>query len=129
PFCRSRRACTPRRRRAAPRSRVVRRRADGERASRALSKPARRAARGARRSARSGRRKAPARGRRRPGAIPVTVADRDLATLAERLGAALRARAWTLAAAESCTGGWIAKAVTDIAGSSAWFVAGYVVYS
>ena len=59
----------------------------------------------------------------------MTVADRDLAALAERLGAALRARSWTLAAAESCTGGWIAKAVTDIAGSSAWFVAGYVVYS
>ncbi|HEX6992822.1 MAG TPA: CinA family protein [Gammaproteobacteria bacterium] len=59
----------------------------------------------------------------------MTVTDRDLAELAERLGAALRARSWTLAAAESCTGGWIAKAVTDIPGSSEWFVAGYVVYS
>jgi nicotinamide-nucleotide amidase len=59
----------------------------------------------------------------------VTVTDRDLGALAERLGAALRARGWTFAAAESCTGGWIAKATTDIPGSSAWFVAGYVVYS
>ncbi len=59
----------------------------------------------------------------------MTVTDRELAVLAERLGGALRARSWTLAAAESCTGGWIAKAVTDIPGSSAWFVAGYVVYS
>jgi len=59
----------------------------------------------------------------------MTITDRDLAALAERLGSALRARSWTLAAAESCTGGWIAKVVTDIPGSSAWFVAGYVVYS
>lgn len=59
----------------------------------------------------------------------MTITDRDLAVLAERLGAALRARGWTLATAESCTGGWIAKAVTDIPGSSEWFVAGYVVYS
>lgn len=34
-----------------------------------------------------------------------------------------------MATAESCTGGWIAKAVTDVAGSSAWFEAGYVTYS
>jgi nicotinamide-nucleotide amidase len=33
------------------------------------------------------------------------------------------------ATAESCTGGWIAKALTDIAGSSQWFVAGFVTYS
>jgi len=71
----------------------------------------------------------PERGRRRRRAAAMTVSDRDLMALAERLGAALRTRSWTLAAAESCTGGWIAKAVTDIPGSSAWFVAGYVVYS
>ena len=59
----------------------------------------------------------------------MTITDHDLAVLAERLGAALRPRGWTLATAESCTGGWIAKAVTDIPGSSEWFVAGYVVYS
>jgi len=31
--------------------------------------------------------------------------------------------------AESCTGGWIAKALTDIAGSSQWFTEGFVTYS
>lgn len=31
--------------------------------------------------------------------------------------------------AESCTGGWIAKCITDIAGSSRWFERGFVTYS
>jgi len=35
----------------------------------------------------------------------------------------------TLAVAESCTGGWLAKALTDVAGSSAWFLGGVVSYS
>jgi nicotinamide-nucleotide amidase len=35
----------------------------------------------------------------------------------------------TAATAESCTGGWIAKAITDIAGSSQWFIEGFVTYS
>jgi nicotinamide-nucleotide amidase len=34
-----------------------------------------------------------------------------------------------LAVAESCTGGWLAKVVTDLAGSSAWFDRGFVTYS
>ncbi len=34
-----------------------------------------------------------------------------------------------LATAESCTGGWIAKLLTDIAGSSEWFERGFVTYS
>jgi nicotinamide-nucleotide amidase len=50
-------------------------------------------------------------------------------TLAERLGDALRARRWTVATAESCTGGLIAGAITDIAGSSDWFDRGFVTYS
>jgi nicotinamide-nucleotide amidase len=41
----------------------------------------------------------------------------------------LTARGWTLATAESCTGGWIAKCCTDLAGSSAWFERGFVSYS
>ncbi len=45
------------------------------------------------------------------------------------LGALLRQRGETLAAAESCTGGWLAKAMTDLPGSSAWFAAGLVAYS
>ncbi len=41
----------------------------------------------------------------------------------------LLARGWTLATAESCTGGWIAKCCTDLAGSSDWFDGGFVTYS
>ena len=41
----------------------------------------------------------------------------------------LYARGQTLVTAESCTGGWIAKVLTDIAGSSAWFECGVVAYS
>ncbi len=48
--------------------------------------------------------------------------------LAARLGRRLlRAGRW-LAVAESCTGGWIAKVVTDVPGSSAWFHEGFVTY-
>ena len=46
----------------------------------------------------------------------------DLATL-------LRRRGWLLATAESCTGGLIAAACTDLAGSSDWFERGFVTYS
>lgn len=35
----------------------------------------------------------------------------------------------TMTTAESCTGGWIAKILTDIAGSSGWFERGFVTYS
>jgi nicotinamide-nucleotide amidase len=42
---------------------------------------------------------------------------------------ALRARDWHCAAAESCTGGGIATAITDIAGSSDVFECGFVTYS
>lgn len=41
----------------------------------------------------------------------------------------LKARGWRMATAESCTGGWIAKCCTDVAGSSAWFDRAYVTYS
>ncbi|HEX5421634.1 MAG TPA: nicotinamide-nucleotide amidase [Gammaproteobacteria bacterium] len=53
----------------------------------------------------------------------------DLEALTHRLGALLEGRGWQVATAESCTGGWIAKALTDIAGSSAWFGYGFVTYS
>jgi nicotinamide-nucleotide amidase len=49
--------------------------------------------------------------------------------LAASLGNQLKSRGWQLALAESCTGGAIAQAVTDIAGSSAWFDRGFVTYS
>jgi nicotinamide-nucleotide amidase len=45
------------------------------------------------------------------------------------LAAALEGRGWMLAAAESCTGGQIAAACTDISGSSKWFERGFVTYS
>jgi nicotinamide-nucleotide amidase len=53
----------------------------------------------------------------------------DLHALAEALGARLRAQRQMLVTAESCTGGWIAKTVTDIAGSSDWFDCGLAAYS
>jgi nicotinamide-nucleotide amidase len=52
-----------------------------------------------------------------------------LSTLAAELGAALKARGFMLALAESCTGGMAAQAVTSIAGSSTWFERGFVTYS
>ena len=53
----------------------------------------------------------------------------EIATLAERLGAALGAAGLRLVTAESCTGGRIAEAVTAVPGSSAWFDRGVVAYS
>jgi len=49
--------------------------------------------------------------------------------LVAALADALRARDWRLATAESCTGGLIAGACTDLAGSSDWFERGFVTYS
>jgi nicotinamide-nucleotide amidase len=55
--------------------------------------------------------------------------DAALRARAEQVGELLRAQGLMLATAESCTGGWIAKTVTDVAGSSAWFESGAVAYS
>ena len=52
-----------------------------------------------------------------------------LTALAARVGEQLRAKRALLVTAESCTGGWVAQAVTAIAGSSEWFERGFVVYS
>ena len=49
--------------------------------------------------------------------------------LARKLGEALKAKGLKLATAESCTGGWVAMALTAIPGSSGWFERGYVSYS
>ena len=49
--------------------------------------------------------------------------------LAAQLGAALKAHGMMLTTAESCTGGGVASAVTEIAGSSSWFDRGFVTYS
>jgi nicotinamide-nucleotide amidase len=53
----------------------------------------------------------------------------DVPALVQRLAQSLVARGWMLATAESCTGGMIAAACTDLGGSSAWFERGFVTYS
>lgn len=53
----------------------------------------------------------------------------DIRKLAEQVGLALQQKRWLLATAESITGGGIAQAITDIAGSSEWFDCGFVTYS
>jgi nicotinamide-nucleotide amidase len=53
----------------------------------------------------------------------------QIETLATELGQRLLASGRMLATAESCTGGWIAKAITDIPGSSGWLDCGFVTYS
>jgi nicotinamide-nucleotide amidase len=55
--------------------------------------------------------------------------DAHLYDLATRVGRRLLSSKRRLVTAESCTGGWIAKVMTDVAGSSQWFECGYVVYS
>lgn len=55
--------------------------------------------------------------------------DAQLREQADALGERLRDTRNHLVTAESCTGGWIAKSLTDIAGSSDWFDCGMVVYS
>ena len=53
----------------------------------------------------------------------------NLIELASAVGLALQKRRLMLATAESCTGGGVAQAVTEIAGSSEWFDCGFVTYS
>lgn len=49
--------------------------------------------------------------------------------LATQLGSLLLGRGLYVVTAESCTGGWVAEAITQIAGSSGWFDRGFVTYS
>jgi len=53
----------------------------------------------------------------------------DLEALSLSVGEALLARRWSMVTAESCTGGWIAKCVTDVPGSSDWLDRAFVTYS
>jgi nicotinamide-nucleotide amidase len=55
--------------------------------------------------------------------------DAELKSLAEQVAVETQQRRLMMVTAESCTGGWIAKALTDLPGSSAWFDAGVVTYS
>jgi len=53
----------------------------------------------------------------------------DIIDLAAQVGRALQAKNMLLVIAESCTGGGVAQAITEIAGSSEWFDCGFVTYS
>ncbi len=55
--------------------------------------------------------------------------DLELQTLAQELAGYMLEQGLVLATAESCTGGWISKCVTDIPGSSAWLDRGFVTYT
>lgn len=57
------------------------------------------------------------------------MSDSDLQRLATKVGALLLDDERRLVTAESCTGGWIAKVLTDVPGSSNWFLGGVVAYS
>ena len=57
-----------------------------------------------------------------------TYDDKELYELAEEVGQHLQSSGRKLTIAESCTGGWIAKAITDVPGSSQWFEYGFSVY-
>ena len=57
------------------------------------------------------------------------IMDHQLFTLAQFVGQALQAQQKKLVTAESCTGGWIPQALTDVPGSSLWFDRGFVTYS
>lgn len=55
--------------------------------------------------------------------------EQTVLVLATQLGEFLSTQQKTIATAESCTGGWISTAITEIPGSSAWFDRGFVTYS
>jgi len=57
------------------------------------------------------------------------ISDVDLHQLTTKVAKFLLEKHWLLSSAESCTGGWVAKCCTDIAGSSTWFERGVVTYS
>lgn len=55
--------------------------------------------------------------------------DKDLDAIARQLGDRLFALGYSMVTAESCTGGWVGKVLTDIPGSSAWFDRGFITYT
>jgi len=59
---------------------------------------------------------------------PIKDSDAEIFKIASRVGRCLLKHAQTVTTAESCTGGWIAKALTDVPGSSRWFGEGFVTY-
>lgn len=59
----------------------------------------------------------------------MAVTEESNRALAQQLGECLTAKRVKLATAESCSGGWLAKTITDLPGSSAWFEGAIVCYS
>ena len=59
----------------------------------------------------------------------MTIEKTEICFKIEQLSQVLTTFGWHIACAESCTGGWVAKLFTDLAGSSSWFERGYVTYS
>lgn len=57
------------------------------------------------------------------------ISDDELDALSQRIGVAMQESALVLATAESCTGGWVSKTITDTIGSSEWFACGFTTYS
>ena len=57
------------------------------------------------------------------------IMDNKLFDIANTIGQQLKSKGLKIVTAESCTGGWIAQVITEIAGSSAWFDRGFVTYS
>ena len=55
--------------------------------------------------------------------------NKDINQLSSQLGAALLSKSAIVTTAESCTGGGVAQAITDIVGSSKWFHCGYITYA
>lgn len=52
-----------------------------------------------------------------------------MSSIEEIIGKLLESKGWTLATAESCTGGFIAHSITNVSGSSAYFKSGFIIYS
>lgn len=57
------------------------------------------------------------------------MSDEHLQKLAQAIGNQLHGKGIMLATAESCTGGWVGKVITDIVGSSSWFDRGFITYT
>jgi len=55
--------------------------------------------------------------------------DKQLEALSLKIGNLLKSKELILATAESCTGGWVSKVITDISGCSHWFDRGFVTYT